>query len=380
MEERSASLVAIALGGLAICGFWAVRPTKSNLDLRVVDQWTPSDRSGPDGDAAALFRISVKGAARYDETPISYQIVGAAGNAYPLGPASTPGALNILKLTRGFPSPLDSPRLVAMANGRTLGSVPLRSLPRPEHHPLVASLDPPVALVQHGPAGLFAEPTKPIPKDERWRIVARGTPFREGLDSASGVGPFEGHYSRRLDVPFADEAGVVEVDLTRYRLRAESEIVQIKGMRLERRFGGTALVVDRHVRVPNGLGAEILLPAQDNGPRRAGRYQTPPHASANLVLNPPWLKDLPTDLQRGRGPRIQIISPSPESLGLRELRIGPQSRLSPGPLSVPVREGEFPVTARITFYRPIPIETRRWVVPVTVGQPFRDLQSRYFGR
>ncbi len=376
MNDGKASLVAAAFGSVAIGGFWLVRPMKLGATLRVVDQWTPSTRDGPDGDAAALIRVDLRGAGHDDESPIQYRVVGRDGSSYGLVPSAAPGALGILKLPRGYSHRLDSPRLVARSANREFASAALRPLPVPEFHPLTPSSRPPFALVLRGDSGLFAEPKSSIPGNERWRVTAIRTPFADGLNAISSVAPSEARYTRRLAVPFADEAGLVEVEFTRYGFIPQSEVIHLKGMRLQRRFGGTALIVDHGVRVRSRLDADIQLPRQDNGPRHAVRHGNGRFAALNLTIVPVWFASLPPELQRGSGPKVEILQPTPESLGLQELRIASQSRRSHRPPIGPLREGPFAASLRVTFFRPIAIEKKRLVVPVTFGAPLPFSRSQ----
>ena len=92
-------------------------------------------------------------------------------------------------------------------------------------------------------------------------------------------------------------------------------------------------------------------------------------------MTPFWYPSLPQDLRRGRGPRIEILSPSPESLGLRELRIAFQSRIAKGALQRSVQAGPFEAKVRVTFLRPIPVETRTLVLPIRVGPSPSSVQA-----
>lgn len=368
VEDRKASLFAIAFGCAAVGGFWLVRPTAGGARLRILNQWTPAASSGPDADAAALVRVELSGVEREDDRPIFFRVAGRDGTVYPLVPSSVPGMLHTFKLLRGYSKRLDSPRLVVSRSGRLLASAALKPLPEPEHHPLAPSPTAPVDLVYRGGGGVYAEPKGPIPPHERWWITAHRTPYVDGLEGTTLVAPAGTHFGRRLAVPYALEAKLVEVDWTRYRFAEESDVVRIDGLRLVSRMGGTAVVVDRARRIPNRIGATLILPRQDNGPRHPVRHGNPRVANINLVMTPRWMVGSLSDIHQALGPRVQILSPSPESLGLSKLRIASQPRIGPKSQG-PVREGPFSATVRITFYRAVPVQTRRLVLPVALGSP-----------
>lgn len=372
MEDRKASLIAAAFGSVAIGGFWFARPAKGVATLRVVAQWEPGLRSGLDADAAVAFRIEPRGALRQiepDGRMVEYRLVDGKGRGYPLVPMADLVDRGGLKLVRGYPKALESPRIVALVDGRPLASVAIQPIPAPVRAPLAATPDAPLVLLSRGGSDLFVRPSHPIPADERWRVVARRTSYAK-VESATEVGPLRDRSDMgRLVVPYASEAGLIEVEVTRYRLVPRSDVVRIPNLRLFRRFGGTVVAVAQSATIPNRIGATIHLPPQDNGPHRMVQHGDSRTAIVNLAVTPPMDgrdgKDA-NGMRRLRGPRIQILSPAPESLGLREIRLGGSVLRAEGPPSETLKEGEFSISARLTFARPVPIGKFRAVVPVRV--------------
>ncbi len=371
MEDRKASWVAGALGCAAVGGFWLARPERTPAALRLLEQRN-LPLSALDRDAAAAFRIELPRRVREamdDSLPVVFRIVDREGRVYPLSAMHDPRG-GSLKLPKGYPTDPVSPRLEAAVNGRPLASVALRPLPPPPSIPLVATPEAPFRLVNRGQAWLDAEPKGTIPKGERWRIIGRRTRFATEIDASADIPSYSYRRpSHRFALPFAEVAGLVEVDLVRYRPTPVSTVVRLSGLRLVRRFGGVGLVVDRSVVVDNALGARIIVPKQYIGPHRPLRRPDPLLASASLALAPPWYKETLRSPfpERERPPRIEILSPAPESLGLRELHIGPGLRRAASDDVGPLREGLFEATIRVTFLKPVPIDRRTYVVPVETG-------------
>jgi hypothetical protein len=97
--------------------------------------------------------------------------------------------------------------------------------------------------------------------------------------------------------------------------------------------------------------------------------------TAALSIVPPGQKrdDAPMSFRRERGPMVEILSPSPESLGLRELHIGGGVRRARKTPVGPVKEGVFAATLRVTFVRPVYMDRKRSVVPVRIApKPWPD--------
>lgn len=362
MEDARARTVAAAVGGVAIGGLWLAHPAHLHTPFRVVDQWSPNAADGPDADVAAAFRLEIRGAVRaaLDEgRAVDFRLVDRSGRACPLLPMVDGAGVPALKLVKGYAFPLDEPRLVAFIEGRPEAGVPVRDVPAPVHQPLVPTPNPPlIALFQEGGISFMA--THPLADGERWHVEARRTPYAR-VDAATEVGWHgERRDPRRLAMPYADEAGLLEVDVTRYRLVPQSETIRVPGLRLARRFGASAVIVDREVDVRTHLGVDLRLPRQDNGPRRPHLHGDPREAFANLsVVNQKPGSDFRV--------RLDLLSPAPASLGLRQLRVGGGVVRDEAP--GPPRIGPFTATLRLTVFRRVPIGTFHAVVPVRAPLP-----------
>lgn len=387
-EERKASLVAAAFGSVAIGGFWLARPTPEKGGLKIVEQRNlPPQGIGLDRDAAVLFRVKVPAAlrdAREDNLPISFRLVDDRGRVYPLANMADPQYSTALKLQRGYSVAPQNPRLEATVDGKTYAPVDVRDVPAPEKIELAPRPHPQLALVSRGEFALDVEARGTIPRNERWRIAARRTPFVNGLQSIAELPSFQRRWpTHRMSIPFAEQAGAVEVDFMRYRMKEVSEIITIPNLRLQKRFGGTALIVDDKTVIKNGLGAQIFLPRQYSGPHRPIRRGDPKIGLANLTLIAPWMKGNEIDgssLRSGRPPQLQLLSPAPETLGLREIHIGSGLLRAKHEPNRPLVEGTFTAKARVTFYRPILIEQTRATLPIERGDPLpRELPDSLSG-
>ncbi len=379
MEDLKASVVAAAIGSVAVTGLWLARPANSRESIRVVEQWTPAAHEGPDGDAAVAFRIVVRGAVREaldEERSVGFRLADRAGHDYSLFPMSGPAGDLTLKLPRGYANGLREPRIVAVCEGKTIASMPVAPVPEPFRTELRPTKTPPLKVVLQGGRGLKVQPAAPIPSDEAWQVETRRTPF-VAVHATTVVDRFGGHDPRHFTLPYAEEAGVVEIDLTRYRLVPHRGVVRIPGLRLESRYGGTALVVDKSLRVANDLGLDIVLPCQDNGPHRAVRHGDPRSAIVNLSFHPIQKDDPSHGWSQGRRMRAEILSPSPEELGLKEIRLGIARRRSTKANAGSLRTTPFTLTARITMLEPVLIDTVRTVVPIEVAPaPFGAYRPR----
>ena len=365
-------MVAAAFGSVAIGGFWLARPVKDLRPLRLVEQWVPIVRRGADEDVAMAFRVDFrKGlrAAQDEGRTVEYRVIDRSGGQYTLQALADPNVPDGLKLQKGYARPILSPRLAAYSGEELLASVPLAPLPPPERVALIPRSDADLALVYHPGGGVFAEPKRGLALNERWRVIARRSPSDGHLDASAIVSPrTERASSRRLNVPYPWDVAALDVEIVRYRMVPHSEIVTVPNLRLERRFGGTALVVDTRTDVPNSLGASICLPVQDNGPRRPLRRSDPRVAFASLVVTRPDLQaPPPPGARREVGPLIEILTPSAESLGLKEIRIGGGVRRAKDDPTRSVYTGPFAASLRVTYLRPVAVGSRHAVIPVTTG-------------
>ena len=381
MEDRRASWIAAAFGSVAIGGLWLARPERQPPGLRVAAQWIPENDYGVDADAAVAFRVEARGALRelvQDARLVEYRLVDGAGG-YNLVPMSDPIDVGVLKLPKGYPRDLRSPRLVAYINGVPSASTPIRPLPQVVRTPLVETPEPPIVLYSRSEGELIPRMVKPLPKNERWRVEVVRTPTLD-VDAWAEIGPLGERWNDgRLLVPYGLEAGKAEVRLTRYRLVPRSENVRVPGIRLTRRFGGTALIVDDTIAFTTPMGAVVRIPMQDNGPQRQVRHGDSRTAVVNVAIVPPTASFDGEAPRRLRGPAIEILSPSPESLGLRELRFGGKARSSSKEPTRDVRRETFSLDVRLTYFSMKPVESFLAVVPVRpapVG--FRD-ERRYVG-
>ena len=303
-----------------------------------------------------------------EDLPVVYQIVDRGGRIYPLSFMADPAFAGSLKLPTGYAQTPVAPRLVASVGDRPLASVSLADVPPALPVSLPPVTDAPIRLVYRGEPWLDAEATRPIPAGERWRIVARRTRFSSTVDAVATLPSGGMRWNLpRLAFPFAGQAGAVEVEIERVRQERVGFVVRLKGLRLTRRFGGTAVVVDRAREFKNALGARIVLPKQDNGPHRPLRHDDPRAATLILGVMPSWWKP-PTDgqrpLPRENPPQIDILSPDPASLGLRELRIASGFRRTGAKTLAPLREGPFEAVVRVTLFKPVSLGKKAFVVPV----------------
>jgi len=343
--------------------------------LRLTQQIAfPPNGVGTDRDAAAAFRVALPGAVRdaiTESQSVAYRMVDRQGRVYPLFPMTDPLYAGALKLPRGYASRPEGPRLEVTAFGRPLGSCVVDDLPQPVRTPLVATPSPLVGLVYEGGGTLRVVAQRPIPTDERWNIATRRTCYAEHVEAFAQI-PLRAR-SRwsydRLSLPYAEEAEAVELDVSRYRLRRSSMTMTIPNLRLERRHGGTALIVDRTIVVPNPMGANVRVPRQYVGPHGPVRHGDSRTATASITIVPPWQKgsESPSESHRERGPMVELLSPRPESLGLRALHIGGGVLQAKERPTGPLKEGPFAATVRVTFVRPVLIERRRNVVPVRIA-------------
>ena len=362
MEDRRATGIAMAVGAAAVGGLWLARPSAARATLSVVDQWIPVAANGPDADAAAFFRLRLGGAARSaleEGQRIEFRLVGRSGRGFVLVPADSPRQ-DLYKLRLGYALPPTASRIVAMLDGSVIGSAPVADLPRPRGIELRPSAAPPLTFLVSPDEGLRVATNRAIPKGERWIVAIRRTPYGPvdavfGID-ASGVRDF-----RRATIPYASQAGFAEIDVERLRMVPRSEVIEVAGMRLAERFGGAALVVDRPLRLTTRLGMDLHLPRQDNGPRhpvRSGNGRTA------------WVSLTARDLRKKSGPgrrfgvRFEILSPKPETLGLRALRVGNGILSAEAPPRGPVATGPIVLRLRVTRVDPVPVGTSRYVVPV----------------
>ena len=373
MEDRRASWVAVAFGGVALGGFWFARPERAPSILRVVSQWVPDGAYGLDADAVTAYRLDAKGAlreAQLDGRMIEYRVVDRQGHGYDLQPMKDPLEPKGLKLVNGYPKDLEDPRIVAYIGGVPSASVAITPIPKTHPVSLVTDLDPSLVLFSRGGDDLAVKTTKPIPKDEVWRVRALRTPFAE-VDSTAEIGASQDRdMFNHLHIPYGNEVGKVEVEVVRYRLRACEETVEIPKVRLAQRFGGTATFVDAPSSIPSRYGATIRLPKQDNGARRTILHGDTRVAVINLSVLPPVTKsDTKLGMRRMRGPTIEILSPSPESLGLREMRLGGAVRRAHGKPVEDLSKGIIVIKARLVFYEPVECDRFRAVVPVVEAPP-----------
>lgn len=368
MEDAKARFVAALFGVAATCGLWLARPANRPTPFRVLDQWTPASAAGPDADAAAVFRLELRGAVRAaveEGRAVEFRLFGRDGRSCPLAPMEGPGDRGAMKLAKGYAFSLEEPRLVAFVEGKPVVGVSVGAVPAPIHKGLVPTPHPPLVVLLRPGGGVRLAPTLPIPSDERWRVHAVRTDHAD-MDAWVDIGSEpDRREPRRFAVPYAEQAERMEVEILRYRLVPESEVVRIPGFRLERRFNGIALLVDRPVQVPTHLGIDVRLPRQNNGPRRFSARSKPGIVFANLSLLPrePAVRPI-----FGHVSGLQILSPSLASLGLRELRVGGATLRGEG-VPGPPRVGPFEITARVTVYRRVPLGSFRAVVPVRYALP-----------
>ena len=388
MEDLKASLLAVAFGAFAVGAFWLARPLGPKATLRVVDQWTPDARTTADKDAAVAFRVdyaSVERLAREQDQTVEYRIVDRQGHGYPLVTMSDSPSAGVFKLQRGYNRRIDAPRLAAFVGDRIVAAAPIRALPAPENETLVPTPDPGFRIVFHKGAGPIVQPDEDFPKDERWRIVANRSSHAASLDAWCDLSlDGDSRHGPRLPIPFGDESPLVEAQVVRYRVEKRSEVVRVDGLRLVQRFGGTAMVVDRPMRVRSRFGGRIFVPQQDNGPKRPIRRADPRLAQVSLSVGSPWAEVLdygpPGDVRRDRVPEVQVLRPLPESLGLNVLGIGGGRLVAKRTPKGPVRTGPFVATIRITYDYPVEIERRSVVVPIEIGREIRFQAFEPFDR
>lgn len=370
MEDSKASCLAAAVGCVALGGFWAARPSAAPKAIRVVEQVTFANGIGADPDAAVAFRVrlpSVVQEALDDNRPVSYRLIDRQGRIYPLGGMSDVRYAGALKLSRGYAEGADHPRLEVVAGEQVLAAAAVQDIPAPvDHHMPLGPSPIPVKLTYRGGGWLTAEARRPIPAMERWRIVALRT--RHGAPAASFAElPAAGlrQMSQRIEMPFAEQAERAEVEFVRFKLQPVTTTVHLPNLRLVEKFGNVALVVDEDTVVPNSMGAHILLPKQYSGPRRPARVEVPRRAAVNLIVIPPWLRDAtPGEWRRERGCSVEIVSPRPEWLGVRQFSIGNGVLVALGPSLGPVRTEPFTAVVRLTALRPVPIERVRTVIQI----------------
>lgn len=367
MDDRRVSLLAASVGGLALGGFWLARPS-SLARLNVVEQWAPPQgQGGSNADAAVVFRVdtgNVRFAASDDRTS-DFQVVDARGRGYPLVPAG-PG---LLKLQTGYPKGIPSARVVMMEEGRVVASAKVDPIPDPVSLPLVPHPHPDFALVYRGGSSLETVPRHPFSADERLRVAALRTRYAFAVNDSVAEATNNGfRRSNRLFVPYAETAGAVEVQLDRFRLQRHSTVVRIPGLRIVRRFGHAALAIDRPVSIDIGNGLEVQLPDQNFGPHRPSAFEDARKLAATLNLGY-------ADGSTG-GPgkpfllfSCDLISPTAESLGLRELRIGSATSTSKTKGLGPLKEGPFTAVVRVGIGRFVRTARSVTTVPVEIGAP-----------
>lgn len=379
MEDRKASLLAFGVGSLAIGGFWVARPTGLHGSLRIVEQRSlPPHGVGLDDDAVAAIRVRLPmGRIQQNSDSLIYRVVDRKGQIYPLSPMTEPGYIGSLKLSRGYPSRIEEPRIQAVLDGDVVASELMGELPAPVKTELRPQKSPLLSLVYHD-GWLEVRPRVPIPNNERWRVRALRTPFTE-IQNVSAVLP--NRMTRRpsswLRIPYESRSETVEVEVLRYRLQESSEVVRIPGFNLVKRFGGTALIVDESQLIPSRLGLFLRVPKQYMGPYRIGRHADPRTASASVNL------DFGDDSAKAEDPlpshfgTLEIISPQPRELGLRELRIGPGVLRNEVSNDAPLVTGPFSVTARVKTYQPFLVDRFTSVLQIERGPSSGTVWDRF---
>jgi hypothetical protein len=366
MEDRKATLLAFGVGSLAIGGFWVARPTGLHGSLRIVEQRNlPPQGVGLDDDAAVAIRVRRPSEQTESSTDsLFYRIVDRQGQVYPLTPMIEPGFIGSLKLPRGYPTVIEEPRIQAILNGEVVAVEPIKPLPGPNKTELRPTSSPALSLVFHD-GWLEARPKIAIPKNERWRIRAIRTPYTDIRSvTASLPNRMSRHPSSWLRIPYEGRAEMVEVEVTRYRLKEWTDVVHIPGFNLIKRFGSTALLVDQARVIPTRLGMSLRVPKQYMGPYRIGRHPDSRMAGAAVTLDFGDALPKSEDSFPDHFGSIEILSPQPKELGLRELRIGPGVLRSKISNDMHLKTGPFSVTARVKTYEPILIDRSTCVLRV----------------
>jgi len=366
MEDRKASLLAFGVGSLAIGGFWVARPTGLHGSLRIVEQRNlPPQGVGLDDDAAVAIRVR-RPSERTESSSdtLFYRVVDRQGQLYPLFPMIEPGFIGSLKLSRGYPAAIEEPRIQAVLDGDVVAVEPLKPLPEPIRREMEPAESPALSLIFHD-GWLEARPKVAIPKNERWRIRAIRTPYTDIRNvTASLPNRMSRHPSSWLRIPYEGRTEMVEVEIARYRLQESTDVVHIPGFNLVKRYGSTALLVDKGRQIPTRLGMTLRVPKQYMGPYRIGRHPDSRMASAAVSLD--FGEGMPKseDSFPDHFGSIEILSPQPEELGLRELRIGPGVLRTKLSNDTPLRIGPFSVTARVKTYKPILMDRSTCVLRV----------------
>ncbi|RYG23237.1 hypothetical protein EON82_14640 [bacterium] len=376
MEDYKASLVAVGVGGFAIGGFWIARPTASAATFRVIEQRNlPLAGIGLDRDAAVLFRIAAPAGQGDRDVGLQYRIVDRANRIYPIVPMNDRAFPNAYKLQRGYSHRAVAPRLVAVAGTEIVGSVSVGDLPEPIFEGLLPKPNPFMSVVRRN-GFIDVRPRSRIPRNERWRVVVRRTQNGTVSDVWTML-PNRGFrtWFPGFAIPFGNETEVVELELTRYRLREIKNIVQLSGLRLREQRRAPCIVIDRSQFQKVRLGPyaiDIAIPQQDTGPFRV-RTAHPPRvarASVNIAFSPDTetlrlQKEPPLSVRSA----VEILSPDPAELGLSELRLGAAVRETRLPAGTPIKTGPFAARLLVTVWKPEAVGQFIASVPVENAPP-----------
>ncbi len=378
MEDRKASLLAFGVGSLAIGGFWVARPTHLHGSLRIVEQRSlPPHGVGLDDDAVAAIRVRMPADRHEQSDSLFYRVVDRKGEVYPLSPMAEPGFIGAFKLSRGYPARIEEPRVQAILDGEVVGSELLKELPAPSKTELKPKGNPALRLVYHD-GWLEVRPTKPLPKDQQWRVRALRTPYTDVRD-VTAVLPIRmsRHPSSWLRIPYEARSEAVEVEVLRYHLRESTDVVEIPGFNLVKRFGSTGLIVEQSRLIPSRLGLTLHVPRQYMGPYRPGRLADPRVAAAAVSLDFGLGVPKSDDPIPDRFGSLEILSPLPAELGLRELRIGPGVLRSKIANDAPLKTGPFSVTARVKTYKPVLMDRYTTVLKIERGASSGSVWDRF---
>jgi len=353
------------------------RPNVERAGLRVLEQKNlPPMGIGIDRDAAVMFRMAIPASFRDREKAIQFRIVDRQNRVFPVFPMLDASFPDSFKLQRGYSHPADGPRIVAICGSELLSSVPIEDLPKPSFERLDPKPNPFVSLVRRD-GWIDVLPRGRIPRNERWRIEVLRTPYTKVSDVWTML-PNRGFRATNpgLTVPFANEAASLEIQITRFQFEEYKRDVEVPNLRLHKHEQGIGISVDEdqsHTVRVGPITVSVDVPKQDTGPYRDRSAHPPLLGRALLGIefdegnHSPFAekRDSPTATRTG----IEILSPTPSSLGLSELRLGPaflRSDLKPG---TPIKFGVFTARLRLTAWEPKPIGSFTAVVPVEVDSP-----------
>jgi len=294
-----------------------------------------------------------------------------------------------LHLKSGYDKKPNSLTVTETAGDKTVGTWKINDVPAPKLVlPDGALTGTPLGSVQlvsgrGGRIGASVHLTMPLAKDEGVilkPIAASYTPIdtpadSPGIVSKAGESPFDG----RFNLPNAKMARRVSFDMITYQGVTTTETVTLKSIDIESAFGQPYLSVKSQETETAPSGIKLIAEVQGFAPRRAPRkiYND---VALQVSLDAGALKG---DSVPGVAPGItaELVSPTPASLGLSNLRVTSMlvtpsegenvfgapasSRLPVADANATVKTGLVgPMTFRITVVRPKIVSTKRIVLPV----------------